>query len=233
MKSRILFLFSLFSLYTSAQEVQLHYDFSKDRNYLTGTFEIFKPDSAGSTFFFTDFNFDRKDGANLAYFEIARKFNIKNDAIKGLNFHIEYNDGFLMTNDKSTSPVSAIGFPINRAYLTGFGFPIKIGNFTLNTSYLYKNTKGSGGIDGQFTAVFFQNIFNNKITIRGFLDFWSQDITLGDSNSKKHMVLLTEPQIMYNFSNKFSMGSEIEISNNFVPSQEFKVYPTIMAKWSL
>jgi hypothetical protein len=233
MKSNILFLFSLFTLYTSAQEVQLHYDFSEDRNYLTGTFEIFKPDKTGSTFFFTDFNFDRKDGANLAYFEIARKFNIKNEKIEGLNFHIEYNDGFLMTNDKSTSPETAIGFAINRAFLTGFGFPIKIGNFTLNTSYLYKNTEDSHGIDGQFTAVFFQNIFNNKVTIRGFLDFWSQDIDLEDSNSKKHMILLTEPQVMYNFNPKFSIGSEIEISNNFVSSNEFKVYPTIMAKWSL
>lgn len=234
MKSKIIFLFSLFTLCASAQEFQLNYDFTNERNYLTGTFEIFKPDNTGSTFFFTDINFDRKDGASLAYFEIARKFTIKNETIKDLNFHIEYNDGFLITNDKLNSPSPAIGIPINRAFLTGFGFPIKIGNFTLNTSYLYKNTKGSGGIDGQFTAFFYQNLFNNKITIRGFLDLWSQDITLDNPNSnKKHLVLLTEPQVMYNFTNKFSLGSEIEISNNFVPSQDFKVYPTIMAKWSL
>jgi len=230
MKSKIVLLFSLFSFCASAQEVQLHYDFSKDRNYVTATFEIFKPDSIGSTFFFTDFNFDRADGANLAYFEIARKFNLKNKFIEGLNLHIEYNDGFLITNDKAESPVAPLGFPINRAFLAGVGFPIKIGNFTLNTSYLYKNTKGSGGIDGQFTAVFYQNLWNNKITIRGFLDFWSEDIYGSDS---KHMVLLTEPQLLYNFNEKFSIGTEIEISNNFVPSQEFKIYPTIMGKWSL
>ena len=85
MKMSLAFLIYLFTLGTTAQEIQLHYDFSKTRNYLTGTFEVFKPDSVGSTFFFTDFNFGRQDGANLAYFEIARKFNIKNETIKGLN----------------------------------------------------------------------------------------------------------------------------------------------------
>ncbi|AWG22409.1 hypothetical protein FFWV33_13185 [Flavobacterium faecale] len=234
MKTSLAFLICFFTLGTTAQEIQLHYDFSKTRNYLTGTFEVFKPDSAGSTFFFTDFNFGRQDGANLAYFEIARKFDIKNETIKGLNLHIEYNDGFVMTDDKSSSPVSPIGFPINRAYLAGFGFPIKIGNFTLHTSYLYKNTKGSSGIDGQFTAVFFQNLFKNKVTIRGFFDFWSQEIVLSSPDSnKKHMILLTEPQIMYNFTPKFSVGSEIEISNNFVPNKAFKVYPTLFAKYTL
>lgn len=230
MKSKFLILLSFLSLCANAQEFQLNYDFTNERDYLTGTFEIFKPDNLGSTFFFTDFDFNRNDGANLAYFEIARKFTIKNKVVDGLNFHIEYNDGFLITNDKTGSPDPSLGFPINRAYLIGFGFPIKIGNFTLQTTYMYKNIKESGGIDGQFTAVFFHNLFKDKVTIRGFFDFWSED--QNNSNTKK-MVLLTEPQIMYNLNKNFSIGSEIEISNNFDPSQEFKVFPTIMGRWVL
>ena len=228
MKIKYLLVLFFFSVFAKAQEIQLNYDFLPERNYLTFTFEIFKPDNLGSTFFFTDFNFDRKDGANLAYFELARKFTIKNNFLEGLNFHIEYNDGFLMTNDKSSSPVDPLGFPINRAVLAGFGFPIKIGNFTLNTTYMYKNTKGSSGIDGQFTAVWFHNLFNNKVTVRGFFDFWSEDRI----NGSKKAVLLTEPQIMYNLNKNFSVGSEIEISNNFVPTEEFRVFPTIMGRYA-
>lgn len=229
MKIKHLVLALFFSVFAKAQEVQLHYDFLPEREYFTFTFEFFKPDKLGSTFFFTDYDFNRKDGANLGYFEIARKFNIKNKAIEGLNFHMEYNDGFLMTNDKAGSPETPIGIPINRAYLVGFGFPIKLGNFTLNTTYMYKNTYGSTGFDGQFTAVWFHNLFNNKVTIRGFLDFWSEDRV--DGSSKK-MILLTEPQVMYNFNKNFSIGSEIEISNNFLPSEDFEVFPTIMARYA-
>ena len=229
MKIKYFYILFFFSFFAQAQEIQLNYDFLPERNYLTFTFELFKPDNLGSTFFFTDFNFDRNDGANLAYFELARKFTIKNNFLEGLNLHVEYNDGFLITNDKNSSPVDPLGFPINRALLGGFGFPIQLGNFTLNTTYLYKNTKGSSGVDGQFTAVWFHNLFNNKVTLRGFFDFWSEDRLSG---SGKKAVLLTEPQILYNLNKNFSVGSEIEISNNFVPTEEFKVFPTIMGRYA-
>ena len=213
----------LFSKGLQAQKLQLHYDFSEERNYLTGTFEIFKVDKLGSTFMFTDFDFGRSDGASLAYFEIARKFNLPNKVLKGLNLHIEYNDGFLIS--KENTP--AIGIPIPRAFLAGVGFPIHIGKFTLHTSYLYKNIKGSEGVDGQFTAVWFQNLFKNRVTFRGFFDIWSQ----GKKGDKK-AIIITEPQFLYNLNSTFSLGTEIEISKNFV-SEDWKVFPTLMVRWNL
>ena len=49
-------LLSLFAFVTllNAQNLQLHYDFGKGRQYLTTTVELFKPDKIGSTFFFVD-----------------------------------------------------------------------------------------------------------------------------------------------------------------------------------
>ncbi len=228
MKHLLSVFLTLSILTVHAQEIQVHYDFLKPREYITGTFEIFKPDKLGSTFMFTDIDFNRyTGGASLAYFEIARKFNIHNKAIEGLNAHIEYNDGLLIT--KSEEP---IGIPINRSVLAGVGFPIKLGNFTLNTSYLYKNIQGSNGIDGQFTAVWFQNLFNNKVTLRGFLDVWSQPKNWADKN-KKTAVLLTEPQFLYNINEHFSFGSELEISRSFVAgTDDLKIFPTVMAKWT-
>lgn len=212
----------LYSMGLKAQELQLHYDFSKERNYLTATFEMFKVDKLGSTFMFSDFDFGRTDGVSLTYFEIARKFTIPNKAIKGLNFHIEYNDGFLISQGKSPA-----GIPISQAFLTGVGLPIKLGNFTLHTSYLLKKIRGSEGIDGQFTAVWFQNFLKNKVTFRGFLDIWSE--TKGEG---KKAIFITEPQLLYNLNSTFSLGTEIEISKNFI-SNDWKVFPTIMVRWNL
>ena len=224
MKKVLFMTMCLLMMKAHTQELQLHYDFGKDRQYVTATFEIFKPDNLGNTFMFTDIDFNRPDGASLVYFEIARKFNIKNKTIDGLNFHIEYNDGFLISDGDAP-----VGIPIQQAALTGIGFPIKIGDFTLHTSYLYKWIKGSNGLDGQFTAVWFQNFANNKITFRGFLDFWSAP-KFGDKD-KKQGVFITEPQLMYNINKNFSIGTEVEISKNFVPSGDFTVNPTAMVRW--
>ena len=226
MKKLLLLVALALSMYSHSQELQLHYDMGKSRNYFTGTFEIFKPDKIGNTFMFTDIDFNRPDGASLAYFEIARKFNIANKAIQGLNWHIEYNDGLLITKG---NPVG-IGIPIRRSVLTGFGAPVRLGGFVLHTSYLYKWIYGSNGLDGQFTMVWLKNFAKNKITFRGFLDFWTDP--LGNGNKKhKYGVLLTEPQLLYNISPHFSIGSEIEISKNFIPSKEFSICPTIMGRW--
>ena len=64
----------LVALGLQAQNLQLHYDFGKDRKYVTSTVEMFKPDKWGSTFFFIDMNYDADNGKtiSLAYWEIAR-----------------------------------------------------------------------------------------------------------------------------------------------------------------
>lgn len=224
MKGNLLVIGALLCTKTFSQELQLHYDMGKDREFVTTTFEIFKNDALGSTFMFTDIDYNRADGASLIYFEITRQFNIKNNAIDGLNFHIEYNDGFLISKEQHP-----IGIPISQAALVGFGFPIKIGEFTLHTSYLYKWIRDSNGLDGQFTMVWYQNFWKNRITFRGFIDCWSAPM-LGE-NGKKQAVFLTEPQLMYNINKNLSLGTEIEISKNFVPKGTSEINPTFMLRW--
>ena len=50
------------------------------------------------------------------------------------------------------------------------------------------------------------------------------------------LVILTEPQFWYNFTPHFSVGSEVEISNNFIyntyDDQTFFVNPTVALKWN-
>ena len=77
-------------LVSKAQNIQLHYDFG--RQCATSTIEMFKPDRAGSTFFFVDM--DYKPKVTGAYFEIAREFCFwQNSKADWLSIHIEYNGG--------------------------------------------------------------------------------------------------------------------------------------------
>ena len=50
------------------------------------------------------------------------------------------------------------------------------------------------------------------------------------------LVILTEPQFWYNFTPHFSVGSEVEISNNFIyntyDDKTFFINPTVALKWN-
>jgi hypothetical protein len=224
----LLVLISFSKVYS--QNLQFHYDFGEDREYFTTTIEMFKPDEFGATFFFVDFDYNLpgNKSISLAYFEIARYVNI----YKQLALTAQYNDGL----GAAGTPTGNIAFTLNQSWLGGISYPIDLGFVTLNTDVLAKKIYGSEGLDAQLTIVWFVPFLNNKINFTGFLDFWSQDITLrnfGSTSEKKEMVFLTEPQIWYNVMNHLSVGTEIEISNNFLPAQkEVKINPTLALKWN-
>ena len=81
----------------NAQDVQLHYDLGhslyknlSSRTSVTTTVEMFKPDTWGSTYMFTDIDY-KSDGVMGAYWEISREFNLTKN--KQWAAHIEYNGG--------------------------------------------------------------------------------------------------------------------------------------------
>lgn len=67
------------------------------------------------------------------------------------------------------------------------------------------------------------------------MDLWTEDksFTEGNDASGKKVVLLSEPQIWFNITPNFSLGSEVELSYNFVNKFESKFYaiPTLATKW--
>ena len=223
MKYLILSILTISTMFLSAQNLQLHYDFGKAKNYntsmnreyFTSTFEFFKSDSLGSTFMFVDVDYDKPNGgASMAYFEISRKFTLLKKC--GLSLQIEYDDG---------TPVY-----INKAWLGGFSYPIRFGSVTINASLLYRASYGAKSTDGQITFVWYQPLFKSKMLFTGFMDIWSMDKFSG---SGKDVVLLTEPQLWYVLTKHLSVGSEVEISRNFFTFDgDFEVMPTIAVKWN-
>ncbi len=221
MKRSFLALFLLLPMMLGAQNIQLHYDFGEGREYFTSTIEMFKPDEYGATFFFFDLDYNHPVGeksASLAYFEIARYLKMPFQPVEKLSATVQYNDG------------TVGGWPLGPVWLGGVSYPIDLGFITLNTDILVRKMRDSDAPDAQLTVVWFKPFLNNKLHFTGFFDLWTQDDAIED---EKNMVILTEPQLWYNFGKHLAVGGEVEFSKNFVPgSDDFEIKPTLGLKWN-
>lgn len=216
--------------------LQVFYDFGDTRKQVTTTFEMFKADKWGDTFFFIDHDFasnvnDEHNYPSGTYFEIARAFNFWQDSsLAPWSLHAEYNGGVYET------------FGVNSAWLFGLNYFIHSADFkyTLTLEALYKTIRRTDqNTPLQFTVVWgisdFLGIKNLKFS--GFADFWWEDHMTGDAfNTPHHTVFLSEPQLWYNLGKSFGcdnfhIGGEVELSNNFGSYDGFKVNPCLGVKW--
>lgn len=236
--------------------VQIYYDFSRDRKYVTTTIEGFYGDKWGNTFFFVDYDFGEKsavDNKRLSpkgtYAEFARCLNFwQNTKAAPLSIQLEYNGGVYK------------GYGINHAFLTGLDWFIHSKDFnnTLNLKVLYKyirydkdavtGKRPHSAVPLQFTAVWgMQDLFNVKgLIFSGFADFWWEKHTVcptnGDGERKwdeakeSDIVFISEPQIWYNVGQHFgvdnlNVGTEIELSYDFGTGKGFWCRPCLGFKW--
>ena len=119
-----------FSFGAKAQtNVQTFYDFGKDRNYVTTTFEMFKGDKFGDTFFFIDHYYNSTD-KNLRQYGVTG--NALGGAVNGSYFEIER--GINFWQESSLKDLSA-QWGLNNLFgvngLTFKGFADLWGNNTL------------------------------------------------------------------------------------------------------
>jgi hypothetical protein len=226
---KILLFFTMiaFASAISAQNIQLHYDFGKDRKYVTTTVEMFKPDKLGNTFFFIDFDYGipGQDFMSNAYFEIARVMTIKKSPI---GIHGEYNGGF-----GKIANVNGF-YSVNNAWLGGVDYSWNAKDFSKGFSLkaLYKQIQDKQS-SFQLTGVWYVNFAKGKMSFTGFADFWKEDSDFNfDSKTDATFTFLSEPQLWYNINSHFSFGSEVELSNNFAGMEGFHVMPTLGAKWT-
>jgi len=222
-----------------SQNIQLHYDMGKTRKMLTSTVEMFKPDKTGSTFFFIDMDYGGNDvtnGPSLAYFEIARCFKLGKSPF---SWHVEYNGGLFQSYNKNKLQYESQ--PISNAWLTGIDYSWNATDFSKGFSLkaLYKNiakTTDAKPNNFQLTAVWYLDFANGKLRFDGFADFWREGHFVSSDGFQtvkaKKFIFLTEPQLWYNCTKKFAVGSEVEISSNFGGHDGFMVNPTVAAKYT-
>lgn len=97
--------------------------------------------------------------------------------------------------------------------------------------FLYKYQRSSVAPDFQITFAWFHLLWQNRITLSGFMDFWTQDDYMNNPEDKI-LVIYGEPQIWYNISQKIAIGSEFKLNYNFYPgSERFEVFPTVGLKY--
>ncbi len=219
-------LFAAFFVTAQSQNVQVHYDLGENRNFFTTTVEMFKPDSWGSTFFFIDMDYSSdarnvSNGVSLAYWEIARSF--KWNENQKFQPRAEYNGGVLKLDGVNTPFI-----PIENAWLAGVERTFASADFSkiLTLQANYKHIQEKEDASFQLTAVWTIQMLEGKLTFNGFADFWKEEMYWGSKYR-----FLSEPQLWYNASKNLSLGSEIELSNNFV-ANEFKVMPTLGLKYT-
>ncbi|HPG39993.1 MAG TPA: DUF5020 family protein [bacterium] len=207
-----------------AQNLQVHYDFGRDRDYVTTTLEMFKPDEFGAFFFFVDMDYDMPGNKSMStgYWEIARYIAIP--GLANLGVTVQYNDG-IMALPMETGELAA--FPLGQAWLGGVTWPLDLGIITLNTELLYRQARGSAAPDMQFTFVWTENLFTEKLLFTGYFDYWTQV----NSSGKKLHVFQMEPQLWYRLAGHLSLGGEVEISKNFIPRDGWQFMPTLGMKW--
>ena len=240
--------------------LQVFYDFSKDRGHATTTLEGFYGDNWGNTFFFIDYDYkgldaDKKNVTpSSTYFEIARCFNFWQNVpvLNGFSLQVEYNGGLLIGGAQAVPAGSYTGYGINHSFLAGIDYFIHSSDFknTLNLKVLYKNILGATSkVPMQFTVVWgLQDLFGVQgLRFSGFADFWWQDqflfpwadndayrdFTKGENTS---VTFISEPQLWYNVGQWFgvpnlNIGSEVELSYNFGTLLGFRVRPCAGIKW--
>lgn len=220
-------------------DVQLHYDLGHDlygkqlsnRPRVTATVENFTPDKWGSTYFFIDADFG-ENVVKSGYGEISRELRFWKAPIA---IHIEYNGGLQR---------AAYGY--DDAYLIGAAWNWSNADFTrtFSVQLMYKclaHSQNHGGSchSFQLTEVWGIKFAKGLCEFTGYCDLWY------DNGVNGRLVLGAEPQFWVNMwklprisdDAKWSIGSEVEISNNLVwPSDgknnRFYAIPTVAMKWT-
>ena len=224
-------LMAVAALGANAQNVQLHYDFGRNiypnqedgRQKVTMTLEQFKADKWGSWYYFVDVDFTNKF-VESAYTEISREFNIGK---QGFAAHVEYNGG--LNRNMSYQQAGLIGAAYN-GHSADFSKTWSVQLMYKRFFKSYEYTRAYNSV--QLTGVWGLNFANKKCTFSGFIDFWRGE----NANGNGQLVILSEPQFWYNATDHFSIGTEVEVSNNFIfngyDDKTFFINPTLAVKWN-
>lgn len=239
---RLFFLtiFAVMAMAAAAQlNIQLHYDLGHDlygqqlsqRPRVTATVENFTPDKWGSTFFFIDIDFGGNFVKNV-YGELSRELRFWNAPFAA---HIEINGGLNCATGS-----------FDNAYLVGpaWNWASKDFSKTFSVQLMYKylshkQNHGGSNHSVQLTEVWGVNFAKGLCTFSGYCDLWY------DQGVSGRLVLLAEPQFWFNLwtlprindNAKWSVGTEVEISNNLVwptdgINNRFYAIPTVAMKWT-
>ena len=207
--------------------IQMFYDFGKDRKYVTTTVEGFYGDKVGDTFFFIDLYYANRantyGACNGAYFELERSFCFwKESALKDLSVLVEY-DGSAFGDFSSST------FDFGPKYT----FHSQDWSKFISVAVVYDVMFGAkADVPIKVTGAWcINNLFGAKgLIFKGFYDFWGLNSSWGSDVTK--WSFLSEPQIWYNCCKHLDVGTEIECSVNFAGHKGFMCNPCLGVRYT-
>lgn len=208
---------------------QLHYIWGnhmysdlKGRHDLLVTVEHTSFDKWGMNFGFVDLMMG-SNGMKSAFTKLVRELKFWEAP---LSAHIEYNGG-----------LNSMG-SFNNVYLFGpsYAYVNSKSGLALSAATLYRHVqKANKPHNFQFTGTWNWTSWNRLWTLNGFMTVW----TMGIEN-RNHVALLSQPQLWFNLNQvvgindsfNLSLGTEIQISYNYVAPDKFYIQPTAGIKWT-
>ena len=221
--------------------LQTFYDFGKNRDHFTTTLEGFYGDKWGNTFFFIDYDYNKKvtdplqkhnQAPSGSYMEIARCINLWQDSKLGaFSAQVEYN--------------GLVG--VNQNFLFGVDYFMHNDDFSNTFNFKLLGKTYSRGVKAdiplQFTFVWgMQDIFGVEgLRFSGFADVWGENSVAWAETGKNafketKVVFISEPQLWYNVGkligvDNLHVGTEVELSFNFAGYYGFYARPCLGTKW--
>jgi hypothetical protein len=232
-----------------AQNLQVHYQLRGDKQYISTTLEQFTGDKLGLTYWFISADYTSLSGENNVlngnmtsiYGEFYRFFNIPKTG--GFMAGIQYADGFMIYPNYLLStviegdPLNTLGLSYGRYWMVGLAYNVPIGKMHVLTSIWAKKKQGYD-YDWQLTLAWGHNFWEDRLTFNGFFDVWGERESVDEDNPSSinpyKVVLLTEPQLYYNFNSHLAVGVRTQISYNFEYGYDgqFRFAPSVAARWN-
>lgn len=227
-----LILLGIVPLLSTAQNVQLHYDFRhtldpelNEKNFPIISFEYFKEfDSLGS-FLFKAQSFLNGENNNMGetFIQLSQSLKFWKP---GVFLSLNYSGGLGVTT-------THFGYHISNAYATGIALPFewKGAYFTLNVQYRY-TAFNTASHDAQLILYVWKGMLDYRLVLAGGIVSWTENRNQGTDFtshlSGKKFAFFGDPQLWYRIKGGFSLGTRVNLYYNLLGEKnDLKIYPTL------
>lgn len=145
--------------------------------------------------------------------------------------HFEYNGGVGIAEG------TTYGYNINNAFLLGAAYPFLWGTDWQSASLCYRYSAfKKPSFDLQFTFFWTKVFWQDNFTFSGNLVLFTQNKDTGDplneNSAGKKVVFWGQPQIWFNMTRAFFVGSQITLYYHIYSySEKILIYPAIAVKY--
>ncbi|KAA6333587.1 hypothetical protein EZS27_018014 [termite gut metagenome] len=172
----------------------------------------------------------QKNNIGKAYIQVTQTLRMWEPKIF---LHFSYSGGLGVTEPKQYS------YYIVNTFAAGAAYNIQWKGFWLSNVLDYKYVPYTRSThDLLYTLYWWKGLYNYKVEFAGDFSIWTENKNHGDDDTKdmhgKRFSFFDEPQLWYNVSNRWAVGTKINMFYHVNTTDNiFQVFPTIAIKYKL